>query len=365
MAPSSAPPGRLSEEAAQLRAALAQATRRRDQARLLAEKLQGEVAELQYLVAAREQEGSPGAKARLAKAGGQGLPEALSGADVEIVTPSDRRGRTEVRMPTGELRQVPTAALQVSEGAPPAGRCGAAVGAGAQPPPLLSTRSLLLRSCLNDTAASLPCELWPFIYSGMLRVEVPEVVLGRLRAQLDDAAERPFGAADESPSGGEFSMGSPDEGFVRILAEASSLLSWAFLGAASRSYEVEVEGVRGVVQRPGDFNPLRAQRCRGSHVGFSSLLDVQLPPSLSSDNHERPAKGAYGFHDGLHNFLWKGDRTTDRDDLVQPGIVQCELSVGFLYVFPQWLQHLTYPFEGPGERRWVRANVALRPSTTP
>ncbi|CAK0902368.1 unnamed protein product [Prorocentrum cordatum] len=68
---------------------------------------------------------------------------------------------------------------------------------------------------------------------------------------------------------------------------------------------------------------------------------------------DRPSKGSYGFHDGLHNILWKSDRATDKNDLIHPGILQLELRTGFLYVFPQRFQHLTYPFEGPGEETQV------------
>merc|ERR1712176_1233382 len=110
--------------------------------------------------------------------------------------------------------------------------------------------------------------------------------------------------------------------------------------------------------KEGDYCPIQAYRSR-SPTGFSSLLDIQLPPGLSSANHDRPTKGAYGFHDGIHNFLWKTDRTTDAMDLIQPGIIQCELVTGYLYVFPQWIKHYTWPFEGEGGRRWVAANVAL------
>lgn len=39
-------------------------------------------------------------------------------------------------------------------------------------------------------------------------------------------------------------------------------------------------------------------------------------------------------------------RSTDRLDLIHPGIIQCELCVGCLYVFPHQLQHVCYPFEG-------------------
>merc|ERR1719476_888064 len=105
--------------------------------------------------------------------------------------------------------------------------------------------------------------------------------------------------------------------------------------------------------------PLRS--CSSSVTGFCAILDLQLPACLSEGNHALPVKGSYGFHDGLHNLVWKEDRTNDGMDLVNAGIIQCELAEGFLYVFPKWVKQMTYPFRGQGDRVWCSAVVECRP----
>ncbi|CAJ1342968.1 unnamed protein product [Effrenium voratum] len=141
-----------------------------------------------------------------------------------------------------------------------------------------------------------------------------------------------------------------------VMLDLCQILAVALRGR--RDFTLDLDEAWGVVQKKGDYFPMEARRA-SSQDGFGCIMDLDLPPSLSIDNHERPTKGSYGFHDGLHNLLWKGDRTTDKDDLVQPGIIQLELRVGQLYVFPDWVQTITYPFEGPGQRRWIAATVAL------
>ncbi|CAK9033834.1 unnamed protein product [Durusdinium trenchii] len=153
---------------------------------------------------------------------------------------------------------------------------------------------------------------------------------------------------------------SPDRDFQGCLLELCRILGTALRG--HDGFSLELDEVWGVTQRKGDYSAVEAHRTRKSRDGFSCIMDLVLPPSLSSENHERPTKGSYGFHDGLHNLLWKGDRTTDKDDLVQPGIIQLELRVGQLYVFPDWVQTLTYPFDGEGKRQWITACVSLSES---
>ncbi|CAJ1452000.1 unnamed protein product [Effrenium voratum] len=216
------------------------------------------------------------------------------------------------------------------------------------PVPLVSAAGLLQRSCLSPQVGRLPCELWPFVFSCIARAAVPEAVLGRLRKQLD--ATESQGKLVPLPRAGL------DRDFQSVLLDLCQILAVALRGR--RDFTLDLDEAWGVVQKKGDYFPMEARRA-SSQDGFGCIMDLDLPPSLSIDNHERPTKGSYGFHDGLHNLLWKGDRTTDKDDLVQPGIIQLELRVGQLYVFPDWVQTITYPFEGPGQRRWIAATVAL------
>merc|ERR1711933_445905 len=80
---------------------------------------------------------------------------------------------------------------------------------------------------------------------------------------------------------------------------------------------------------------------------------------MGTESQDKPSKGSYGHHDGVHSIVWKADMSTDQENLIQPGILQNELSIGHLLVFPQWIPVSTFPFEGDGDRKWVSANVAL------
>jgi len=220
-----------------------------------------------------------------------------------------------------------------------------------------------MRSCLSEEVGGLPCELLPFVHSSVARVMIPEKIVERLRAQLDaasrhvDALDRSVQLEGEIRSGCQVSIESIDKEYEKVLLEMCSLLAFGILGTTL--FRCEVDSSWGVVQREGDYVPMASYRSGRSPTGFSALLDIELPKSLSVENHEMPTKGSYGFHDGIHNILWKSDRTTDQYDLVQPGIIQCELVTGYLYVYPQQLQGYTYPFSGPGDRKWICSSVAL------
>ncbi|CAE7533351.1 unnamed protein product [Symbiodinium natans] len=219
--------------------------------------------------------------------------------------------------------------------------------------PLISAAGLRQRCALPTEASLLPCELWPYVYSSIARAAVPEAVVARLQKQFEAAIP----SASKQGTSRRVTLERPDRDFQACLFDLCRILAAALRG--SRDFSLELDQAWGVAQQQGDYSPVAAHRNLKSPHGFSCIMDIALPPSLSYENHERPSKGSYGFHDGLHNLLWKGDRTTDKDDLVQPGIIQLELRLGQLYVFPDWVQTLTYPFEGPGERRWIAATVAL------
>merc|ERR1712032_597992 len=96
-----------------------------------------------------------------------------------------------------------------------------------------------------------------------------------------------------------------------------------------------------------------------SHFGFSSFLHLQLPPQLHMAQQALPRNGAAGHYDGVTSFIWKTDSGMAREQFQCSGILECELLEGYLYVFPQWVQHFVWPFQGSGERRTVAANISL------
>lgn len=58
-----------------------------------------------------------------------------------------------------------------------------------------------------------------------------------------------------------------------------------------------------VASFPTSVNHSRST-CSTTLVPFAEKTTLEYP---SSNESSRPTKGSYGFHDGLHNLLWKGD----------------------------------------------------------
>jgi hypothetical protein len=97
-----------------------------------------------------------------------------------------------------------------------------------------------------------------------------------------------------------------------------------------------------VKSRAGDYNPAH------KHTGqLSGIVYTKVPPQVAD-----PTNG-----DGKLQFLFGNLREESIDFL---GARQVVPVVGDLYVFPAWLTHLVYPFEGEGERISYSFNLFVR-----
>lgn len=161
----------------------------------------------------------------------------------------------------------------------------------------------------------------------------------------------------EMKSGKQLTVRNPPDEYVKILLEACNTLARNLL--ETDDFVTELDVIWSVHQLEKDYNPVHFHSNSRAYHGFSSFLHLKLPPQLSPENHQKPAHGAHGRHDGTTSFFWKADMPTNRGNLILPGTIECPLETGHLYVFPQWLQHYVWPFEGPGERRTIAGNVAL------
>lgn len=351
-------------EASQLRAEIALAHRRTASAEAASEALQSHICNLKAQLDARGGSGSNRAKPSQNEAVARVVnfkesPQ-LNGVEVELVSKDVGKARCKVRLASGELRQIPLASLDIPSttatprSAAPREDREHEVRQDDLASPVLSPSGLMVRSCLSPSAGSLPCEFWPLVKSGIARALLPDELVVRLRDQLAAAAAGATRQENGMPQRVELEA---DCEFAAVTLELCNLLAWSLLG--SGRFQCDLDAVWGVVQHEGEYRTMQSQRNSRSNFGFAVLLDVHLPSVLGADNHDRPAKGAYGYHDGVHSILWKTDQPTDRDNLIQPGILQLELLPGYLYVFPQWLQQYTWPFEGSEQRAWLAASVAL------
>jgi Putative 2OG-Fe(II) oxygenase len=87
-----------------------------------------------------------------------------------------------------------------------------------------------------------------------------------------------------------------------------------------------------VLSRAGDYNPVHKHSAQ-----LSGIVYVKVPPQVAD-----PAT-----MDGKLHFLFGQHQESNLDLLGDRLIIP---AVGDLYLFPSWMQHVVYPFQGPGER---------------
>lgn len=405
-----------SAEVARVRAEIAEAHRRRDRAHAAATHVRRELAALRTLAASAATEVGPAGATDVSPAVGNSSKRFVLGTAVRIVGFAGRvdgqkgtiigkvarriffffKVRIETGDALGESWHVPADSVEhwEDDGQPESQlmdpvhlseECDTVDTAGLlcmHPGPtvaaVLSPSGRRFRSCLSLQVGNVPCEVWPLVQSGVARVRVPDALLTALRADMATAAingRRPMAHGTGTPttrqsaarSGqsrnefrggvGQVNIDAINDGFRALLLEISNLLTSALLG--SSQFRCEVDSVWGVVQRAGDYSPHQTQRNSKSPFGFSCFVDVELPPQLTLENHLRCPKGSHGHHDGVHHLVWKADRSTDPESLILPGILPCEFMTGYLYVFPQWINVSTFPFDGEGDRKWIAANIAV------
>jgi len=278
----------------------------------------------------------------------EGVAQDLVGQEATICSWDVDRGGWEVFLSTGETKSIQAENLQLVDQV--------------EVEPKLSIFGCEVHGALSQGDRF---DLWPLVHSGFIRTRVPERLLIRLNVECDELlAERaslshaPFLEA-EIKSGRQLRVRRPDAEYVNLLLTCADRLRRAIVDEDDiDEFKCELDTVWTVHQLAGDYNPVHFHTNQKAHFGFSSFLHLQLPPQLCSA-HQRSRRD--GARDGTTNFMWKADHPTRRNNLELSGNIECELAEGYLYVFPQWLQHFVWPFRGPGERRTMAANIALVP----
>ena len=109
-----------------------------------------------------------------------------------------------------------------------------------------------------------------------------------------------------------------------------------------------------------DYNPIHSHGTK-TMMGISCTTWTKVPqqildqPTAGTPNYN--LYNASGDCDGYLAFSYGQQHVTDIDTLKPPQSFVLQPQVGKLYLFPSWLQHMVYPFQGKGERRTVAANL--------
>ena len=106
----------------------------------------------------------------------------------------------------------------------------------------------------------------------------------------------------------------------------------------------------------GDYNPLH-NHATAAKMGLSSFLFLKLPKLQNDTSNVVGGRGAIGQNDGKTFFSYGIDAQDDFYNWKYQSGFSPDLTVGDMFIFPKWLQHMVYPYRGQGERRTLAANV--------
>ena len=102
-----------------------------------------------------------------------------------------------------------------------------------------------------------------------------------------------------------------------------------------------------VIQVAGEYNPMHSHPgCLLSCVGY-----LEVPKQISEPEDEWSSDGCIEFSYGIPTSL------SNTSLLFRP-------QVGDFYIFPGWLNHTVYPFEGDGRRRSFSMNLIMSVEST-
>ena len=144
---------------------------------------------------------------------------------------------------------------------------------------------------------------------------------------------------------------------VEYIKEYFKIITMSKYGRA----EVSVHDMWLNIQKSGDFNPVHNHNCQ-TFPGLSSFVWLQFPEQIIADR-ERQLKSfatepssSYD-HGGWTYLHWGLTNNSHMEQFMMPNQRALIPENGMLYLFPVWLEHVVYPFRGPGERISIATNL--------
>ena len=211
----------------------------------------------------------------------------------------------------------------------------------------------------------------------LMEVDFPKAMVNTLNKYLDNLLKKKDRktAADtlvgQIHGGEQLSMDHTceelDEVNVALCSIAAKYVS-DFLGFTGQTMagnrQVEIDHLWSVHSYAGDYNPIHDHGTQ-TVMGISCTTWTKVPPQITQG--PRPGSDDYGLYnasgesDGCLCFNYGQSSSWDKERLKPTQNIVVRPQVGRLYMFPQWMQHMVYPFKGEGERRTVAANLNCFP----
>tara|TARA_R110002072_G_scaffold67045_4_gene164826 strand:- start:13097 stop:13600 length:504 start_codon:yes stop_codon:yes gene_type:complete len=109
-----------------------------------------------------------------------------------------------------------------------------------------------------------------------------------------------------------------------------------------------------------DYNPIHDHGTK-TIMGVSCTTWTKVPQQIldqpTAGSPEYSLYNSSGNADGCLAFSYGRNSLLDVERLAPPQSFIIKPEVGKMLMFPSWLTHMVYPFEGDGERRTVAGNL--------
>ena len=211
----------------------------------------------------------------------------------------------------------------------------------------------------------------PAVY--LMETELPENIVGNLNAYLDNLM-----VAEERKSHAGTLVGQIGHGQQLTMDHLCNELSEfnMFIQGLGMEYvkqfcaqsgnplkgnrEVLTDELWSVHSYEKDYNPIHDHGTK-TVMGVSCTTWTKVPQQIldqpTAGSAEYSLYNASGHPDGCLAFNYGRNSLLDTERLAPPQSFVIKPEVGKFLMFPSWLQHMVYPFEGEGERRTVAANL--------
>ena len=150
--------------------------------------------------------------------------------------------------------------------------------------------------------------------------------------------------------------------FKQIVLTAADQYRQQYFKLSPRKLEGEripqVDEMWSVHSYEGDYNTMHTHGCK-TLMGISTVLWTKVPKQIANLPVQGSLQNASGANDGFLGFVCGDGDVTDVERLKFSGYTPVKPEVGTMYGFPNWLQHLVWPFSGEGERRTVASNINM------
>ena len=205
----------------------------------------------------------------------------------------------------------------------------------------------------------------------LLEAQMPAAMVSGLNTYLDELMEQEDRTSHAGTLVGQIGHGQQltmDHNDPRLndFCQRSGILATEYLknfGSTGNNIgerQIGIDELWSVHSYERDYNPIHDHGTK-TIMGISCTSWTKVPEQIldqpTAGSPEYSLYHASGDSDGCLAFNYGINSLLDVERLRPPQSFVIKPEVGKYLMFPSWLQHMVYPFEGDGERRTVAANL--------